>query len=148
MITNCPQCRKPFVRRNNRLCPDCTLAEYEEYQKVNDYLRIKPASTLDVVAEATGIPHEKILKMIQSGKINLRRPKDNVVMCKRCQRVMTEAEIILFDKTGKQFCVTCSEKLAENLRGTDKVAPAPLPLPKQIAPSEGGSERKYGLGRN
>ena len=141
MIVNCPECFRPFVRRKMRCCPDCVQKELVECQRVIIHLRIKPNSTVDQLSEDTEVAKEKILRWMQEGKIQVKTTlKAEIIVCLTCDKLLRDSEKILFERTGRQYCVVCLARLSASMRQ------GPTPAPPQ--PTQTQREKRYGLGAN
>jgi len=148
MISNCFHCHRPFTRVRGMICPACVRQEHDDYLQILDFLRNQPDSTMTQVAAATGIAEVRILRLLRAGKIRLRQEKDTVVSCKRCQRLLSEGEKMLFEKTGRQICCVCSERLSGQLAKSPASNAGMGPLPAKPSATEPARKEspRYGLG--
>ena len=53
------------------VCPDCGHVEYDNYGLVRAYLEKFPGSNVVQIERATGIPRNKINKLISDGRFNV-----------------------------------------------------------------------------
>ena len=68
-VANCPRCGKIYAKNPANLCPDCIREDEEMYEKVYYYLRDNPSSTVQQVAEATGVSEDRILNYLRADRL-------------------------------------------------------------------------------
>ena len=68
-LANCKRCGKVFIVAFEPYCRDCLEVEEELFREVRDYLYSNPGSDVSCVSKATGVPVNKILEYIRSGRI-------------------------------------------------------------------------------
>lgn len=109
-IANCKRCGRIFNKVRRDLCPACVEEEEAAFLRVRDYLRQNKNATIGDVVENTGVPSEKIVQMIQDGRLLLRDNPNLVYPCERCGE-MTQ--------TGR-LCARCTQEMAKELGESTK----------------------------
>ncbi len=158
MLANCPECHKPFMPKPGlRVCNACVVQEQEYYQTVYGYVLKRPGSTLDEVAEKTGVPKDVVLRLMKQGRIQPGKHIQSVFFCSRCDAVLTDAEMNGRDGiTAKLLCRICAKIMAGQLKalGYDPVVGAAQQGYQLEETHRAGfhtakkSEKRYGLGSN
>lgn len=154
MLSNCPQCHKPYPAIHGaKLCQDCLREEQELYLKVYRFLMINPISTIEEVAEGVDVSQDDVLKLIRQSKIQM---NNRDVHCGQCKNVLTDPNNTARRVNGRLICLNCIQELSYQIRSSTPVPsgdPAPLPLPGVSPAKSNGSgptpdfDRRYGLGR-
>lgn len=97
-IRNCERCGKAYVKNAplQVLCPRCIALEDEEFEKVKEYLRKHPGTSVDDLAKELDIPAETIVRFMESGRLEVKggsglscrscgKPIEKGTMCADCQ---------------------------------------------------------------
>lgn len=127
-IRNCKRCKKIFQYLNGPvLCPSCRDEDEQMFQKVKEYLKENPRSTMTEVAEALDISIERITRYLREGRLEIAPNSPIKLDCERCGAPIT---------TGR-FCNTCSGKLGGDLESTsrelkEKISRTPESLMKYL----------------
>ena len=74
-IGTCDRCGKPVVFNKFTLCYDCRLLEKDDVEKALAYLKTHRGSSLEMVAKATGVDPQLVLKLIRGGRMELVQKK-------------------------------------------------------------------------
>lgn len=146
MLSNCHQCHKPFASKaTTRLCPGCTRQEQETYLKLYEYLLKHYASTIDEISEATGVPKDTVIRMINQGKFNLRQNENSA--CARCCKQLSESDkAAARENGGRVYCRSCTDSMANQLRSLSSSSLSPKPQAPAAAPRRKSDDKRYGLG--
>lgn len=96
-LSNCPRCGKTFNKLPNvKICRDCQEAEEAQFEKVYQFLRDNPKTTLKITAEETQVSERLILEWFKTGRLTSQSPEfswhcekcgasiDRGRFCKRC----------------------------------------------------------------
>lgn len=105
-LKNCRRCGKAYNSPNPNLCPECADAEEEEFKGVRKFIKDNPKVSLEVVAEATGIPEDRIRDYLREGRLESADLNGPVLECKRCGKPIYQGE----------YCVLCQSELQQTFR--------------------------------
>ena len=146
MLTNCLQCHKAYVRNlgNAALqsCQDCANENQAHCLKVFEYLRGHSNANVEEISEGTGVPKERILKLMNERKIRLATKEQTE--CNACQKQLSQLDRITGTLIGGKFyCKPCVRKLAGNLNSILKPGADP-PAEFRISTNP-MRERRYGF---
>lgn len=100
-ISNCSRCGRIYVRNLKGLCPDCLREDEELYEKVYNYLRENPKSTVQQVSQATEVAEERILAFLREDRLLAGEWQISSYPCERCG-----AEI-----AGGRYCDRCTVEM-------------------------------------
>ncbi|HHY40379.1 MAG TPA: MerR family transcriptional regulator [Syntrophaceticus sp.] len=101
-LKNCPQCGKVFARISRDLCPDCIAQEDEIIKQIQQYLDEHHNATITDISEGTGIPTDKIIVLLQEGRL-ITRENSGLLKCERCGKSIPRG----------RFCSECSTTLSK-----------------------------------
>ena len=101
-LKNCPQCGKVFTRISRDLCPDCIAQEDEIIKQIQQYLDEHANATITDISEGTGIPTDKIIVLLQEGRL-ITRENSDLLKCERCGNPISRG----------RFCNECSATLTK-----------------------------------
>lgn len=110
-IRNCPKCERIFQYAGRNLCPVCVQEEEAEYEKVRDYLRDHEGSSVDEVAEATGVDPKAIMHFLRQGRLLVKDGFSSGLYCESCGAPISGGRFC--DKCSKAFSKELSDKLGE-----------------------------------
>lgn len=105
-LRNCPNCGRVFTFLGKDLCPICLQEEEEKFDRVRLYLKENPETSIEELAEHTGVPVKNILKHLREGRL-LMSPQKSQLTCEICGQPIS---------TGR-FCRRCTSQMASELRG-------------------------------
>ncbi len=108
-LRNCPECGKLFARISRDLCPDCIAQEDEMLVQIQQFLDEHNNATISEVSEGTGIPGDKIVTLLQEGRL-VARDNSNLLKCERCGKSIPKG----------RFCIECSTDIARSLSSPEK----------------------------
>ena len=75
-LSNCPKCGKTFNKLPSvKMCRDCQDVEEAQFEKVYQYLRDNPNTTVRVIAGDTGVPERLILEWFKNGRLASHAPE-------------------------------------------------------------------------
>ena len=102
-LRNCTKCGKVFTSlRGEKLCRECTDEAKEFEQKVVEYIRDNPGTSMKEVMEATGATDKMLKRMMQEGIFsNTGGGEDFMYPCVGCGRPI---------RTGT-YCTDCLGRL-------------------------------------
>ncbi len=108
-LRNCTKCGKVFTSiRGERLCRDCMDEAKAFEQKVVEYIRDNPGTSLKDVMEATGATDKMLKRMMQEGIFSnsVQKGEDFMYPCVGCGRPI---------RTGT-YCTDCLSRLRDQTR--------------------------------
>ena len=110
-LVNCSECGRVFSSSGSSICPDCRRKEEEEFELVKDYLWDNPNSTVEEVAEETGVDRDRIIKFMKENRLE----SEGLVIkhsleCKRCGKEISSGI----------FCSSCRNKMVNELNQKDE----------------------------
>ncbi|MGI6485480.1 MAG: MerR family transcriptional regulator [Tepidanaerobacteraceae bacterium] len=100
-LRNCPICGKLFVYTYNNKCPDCAKKYEEDFKKVRAYLAENPNTSIEEIAEKTGVNEKRVLEFLREGRLILKRANRNLITCELCDKPIF---------SGK-YCEECAAKV-------------------------------------
>lgn len=111
-LRNCPECKRLFTGGTHDICTDCMKKEEEDYEKVAQYLKKNPKSSIEDVTEETEVTRKKIIKFLKEGKILGAEitTGEPLLMCSSCGEPITEGKL----------CRKCADALSQKLKGTQQ----------------------------
>lgn len=103
-LINCADCGNVCVETPTRLCPACIRLEDDAEDKVAQYLRTVPRSSLEDIHKATGVKHNIILRMLKRGRI----VSDTIITypCETCGSPITCGRV----------CDNCSQNIVSQIK--------------------------------
>lgn len=105
-ISNCRGCGRLFnVITNSRLCPQCVQALEDKFQQVKEYLREKPNSSIDAVAQDNDVSVKQIRQWVREERLTFSEESLVGIECEQCGTQI---------RTGR-FCESCKLKISNNL---------------------------------
>ncbi len=109
-VRNCPRCGSIFLYCGLRLCENCRKIEEEEFEKVKAYLQKNPGTTVEKVAEDTGVSLQQIMSFIRNGRLSeeTKNFSGDVLFCERCQKPISEGKM----------CLECQRELTQTFLKT------------------------------
>lgn len=69
VIGACARCGKLVVFNKFTLCYDCRREEKAQVEKALDFLKTHRGASLNIIADATGVDPQIILKLIRGGRM-------------------------------------------------------------------------------
>jgi hypothetical protein len=70
MLSNCPQCRRPYVAAAGfDNCPDCTSDDQKSDRIVHSFLSRQTGGTIDEISARTRVPRERVIEMMKQGRL-------------------------------------------------------------------------------
>jgi len=108
-LRNCPQCGKVFARISRDLCPDCIAQEDKIIKQIQQYLDENTNATISDINEGTGIPVDKIIVLLQEGRL-ITRENSGLLKCERCGKPIPRG----------RFCGECGKTLARLLSSSQE----------------------------
>jgi flagellar operon protein (TIGR03826 family) len=96
-MVNCPKCGKVFAKMSDPICESCLKKEEVMFDKVVDFLKEFPDSSLHEVATATDVSVKKIMRYIKEGRIEITAGMKGELRCAYCGKPI---------RTGR-FCDKC-----------------------------------------
>ena len=105
-ISNCRGCGRLFnVINNTRLCPQCVQALEDKFQQVKEYLREKPNSSIDAVAQDNNVSVKQIRQWVREERLTFSEESLVGIECEQCGTQI---------RTGR-YCDSCKMKISNNL---------------------------------
>ena len=106
-IAACPRCGKPFVPLpDSKWCSACTAQRAEFVSLVEDAVNRGCQTTLEGIAEATGLPVPVVRRILKNTRV-LDGAADLQEPCLRCGKAPAQP--------GSDLCLECRRGLAENM---------------------------------
>jgi hypothetical protein len=68
-IGHCERCGKLVIFTKYTLCHECRQDEKAEVARVMEYIKTHRGSTLNIIAEMTGVDPKIVLRLIQGGRM-------------------------------------------------------------------------------
>lgn len=99
-LANCKECGKLFLKTSSDICPECQKKEEEDFNRVKEYLKENPTSSISEIMEATGVSEAKISKFIRAGRLSIKPT------CESCGKVIDSGRL----------CPECRVKLLKEVR--------------------------------
>ena len=110
-LLNCKICGQVFDSPGlKNICRKCQEIEEKEYEKVRQYVKDNPKVPMNVVAEETGVPVDKISKFLRYGLLEKAEMVEVLLKCQLCG----------IEITSGNYCMLCMEKLKKGLKGRQK----------------------------
>ena len=105
-LVNCQKCGKAFGCAGGKpICPECRENEDQNFELVREYVRDHPGTPIDVVADETGIPSEKIRAYLNEGLLASQNVKVDL-KCQLCERSISSGN----------YCINCMDRLKKGLK--------------------------------
>lgn len=125
----CRRCGAIMMKLSRDICQKCFMDEEEDFNKVKDYLRDHPGSSMKEVGCATGVAESLIEKFVSSGRLE----RMGVVVehtCQTCHKQISSGII----------CPECKKDLKMHLQQLKEEVSRRLepPKPKRDDSSDGG----------
>jgi flagellar operon protein (TIGR03826 family) len=106
-LKNCKKCGRMFSDTNgHEICRKCRLEVEDHFKIVREYIYDHPGTTVNEVAEETGVPKKEILKYLREERLELVNDNDDL-KCQKCGKPINSG----------RYCVNCA---AELKKGFDK----------------------------
>lgn len=107
-VMNCRSCGKLFnVLGHERICPACSKALEDKFQKVKAYLGDHPNASVEQTASDNDVTVKQIRHWIREERLTLSSPTENGIVCENCGKPIC---------TGR-FCDSCRISMANELQG-------------------------------
>jgi len=94
---NCPRCGKIFVKVRDPICAQCMKEEDEIFEKVRQFVRDNPDSTIQEICEACDVTTKRVLAYLKDGRLEASKGLQGESLCSKCGRPI---------KTGR-MCEKC-----------------------------------------
>lgn len=109
-VRNCPRCGNIFLYGGLRLCENCRKIEEQEFEIVKAYLQKNPGTTVEKVAEDTGVSLQQIMSFVRNGRLSeeAKNITGTVLFCERCEKSILEGRL----------CLECQRELTETFLKT------------------------------
>lgn len=109
-VRNCPRCGNIFLFHGFRLCESCRGIEDKEYEIVKAFLQANPGTTVEIVADKTGVSRQQILYFIRSGRLyeEIKYFSELPLYCERCEKPITQGKL----------CKECQNELTQSFLKT------------------------------
>ncbi len=104
-LKNCPVCGKLFTCISRNLCPECIAREEETLGNIQSYIDEHKNATIPEISEGTGIPVERIVSLLQNGRLVTTRA-NQLLTCERCGAPISYG----------RFCAGCSTALKSSFQ--------------------------------
>lgn len=114
-VKNCPKCGKIFTQIKDPICPSCLKQDEEDFQKVRDFLKEYPKSTMSEIVQITGVSAKRINKYLRDGRLEITEGISEFLTCLHCGKPIT---------TGR-FCRDCATSLANDVIPKKEFIPKP-----------------------
>ncbi len=83
-LSNCPRCGKTFNKLPGvKICRDCQDVEDAQFEKVYQYLRDNPKTTVKITAEETEVSERLILEWFKAGRLTA-HSSETAWECEKC----------------------------------------------------------------
>ncbi|MGM0438620.1 MAG: flagellar protein [Bacillota bacterium] len=111
-IRNCKRCGKIFHYDGvHKICNNCRMKEEEDFEKVKEYLRENPKSSINTVSDETGVEKKTIIEFIKNDRLIAEDLEiDVTVKCQRCGKEI---------KHGK-YCESCVTEMKDEIESLTK----------------------------
>lgn len=98
-IRNCKKCGKIYQYDGvHKICLECRRKEEKDFEKVKEFLRENPSSSINKVSEETGVEKKTIIEFIKNDRLIAEDIEiEETIRCQRCGREI---------KHGK-YCEKC-----------------------------------------
>lgn len=127
-LSNCPRCGKTFNKLPSvKICRECQDAEEAQFEKVYQYLRDNPKTTLKITAEETEVSERLILEWFKSGRLTAHSPEVNW-NCEKCGASIDRG----------RFCRRCAGEVRGGI--DDLLAPTDAPDGDAGGPARGRAD--------
>ena len=111
-IRNCKRCGKIFQYDGvHKICKNCRVQEEQDFEKVKEFLKENPNSSINVVSEETGVEKKTIIEFIKNDRLIAEDLEIDVTI--RCQRCGKEI------KHGK-YCDKCISDMKNEIESVTK----------------------------
>ncbi len=111
-IRNCKRCGKIFQYDGvHKICKSCRDQEEKEFEKVKEYLKENPNSSINLVSEETGVEKKTIIEFIKNDRLIAEDLEIDAKL--KCQRCGTEI------KHGK-YCDKCISDMKDEIESLTK----------------------------
>ena len=111
-IRNCKRCGKIFQYDGvHKICNSCRTEEENDFEKVKEFLRENPKSSINKVSEETGVEKKVIIEFIKNDRLIAEDLEIDVTI--KCQRCGTEI------KHGK-YCDSCVTEMKDEIESLTK----------------------------
>jgi len=132
-VIQCKSCKKLFQSLGERVCDKCHRQLDDDFVKVRDYIYENENSTIDNVAEDTGVSKKTIMQLLEEGRLVLAGPGGvGVLFCTACKKPIP---------SGK-MCKECEDDVKDAMRSKISSAEEPEPEPKSKGKSGNDPSRK------
>ena len=131
-VRNCRKCGKMFnyMGSGAPICPDCKKKLEDDFQKVKEYIRNNPDTTVAAVAEECEVEVQQIRQWLREERLTFGSVESSDLTCEGCG-----AKII-----SGRFCDKCKNNVAKGLNDVIKKPEAPAPAPKK---EPGGNKMRF-----
>jgi len=94
-LKNCRKCKRifPYIA-GMQICESCRREEEKLFEKVWEFLRDNPGTSMPEVAEELDVPYEQLMKYVREGRIQVKAPDGRLIMfCERCGDIIKSGRI-------------------------------------------------------
>ena len=83
---NCPRCGRIFVKIRDPICDPCMKEEEQIFEKVREYVRENPDSTIKEICDACEVTAKRILSYLKDGRLEASKGLQGESLCSKCGR--------------------------------------------------------------
>lgn len=108
-LRNCRKCGKIFGYSGSGpiICENCRREAEERFQKVKDFIRENPATSINDVAEDCDVTVQQIKQWVREERLEFSKESGVVFHCENCGAPI---------RSGR-FCENCKSKMVSKLDG-------------------------------
>lgn len=111
-IRNCKRCGKIYQYDGvHKICNNCRIQLEKDFEKVKEFLKENPNSSINIVSEETGVEKKTIIEFIKNDRLIAEDLEIDVTL--KCQRCGTEI------KHGK-YCDKCISDMKDEIESATK----------------------------
>ena len=135
-LRNCRKCGKIFGYSGSGpvICENCKKEAEERFQKVEDYIRDNPMTSINDVSEECDVTVQQIKQWVREERLQFSKESGVVFHCEKCGAPI---------RTGR-FCDNCKNSMVNTLDGIYEKPKAALAQPKKTH----DSDRMRFMGKN
>lgn len=93
-VKNCPICGKIFDSNQYiTICPACVQQDERTFDRIREYLFLRPLATVFEVANDLDMPIHFIKRYLREGRLEIRERNNTFLDCEQCGRPITSGHL-------------------------------------------------------